>query len=323
MFTAIPQILTADQLIERAMKKAGKIIITDRDPHYRYKKTIIARTESIGGYITSALTSYVKEFPSLDNIHPFYQELVQLHLSLDKVKQALGAVQWASKTIHTIISKQLPTLRNTMNKLVIQQKHREILGRISSVLKQVDAHLNLLVRAQLMFKNFPEIQDVPTVVIAGYPNVGKSSLLRQLSNAKPAVAQYPFTTQQIYVGHMVYKSKHVSHTIQLIDTPGLLDRPFTERNTIEKQAIAALRYLANFIILLIDPSESCGYSLAEQQQLRNQILELYPTIPIIEIENKADIFDSGTSNIRISCKNQLGIAEVKNRIITSLVDKDS
>jgi nucleolar GTP-binding protein len=322
MFTAIPQILTADQLIDRAMKKAGKIIITDRDPHYRYKKTIIARTQSIGSYITLALTTYVKDFPSLNNIHPFYQELIQLHLSVDKVKQALGAVQWASQTIQKIVYKQLPSLRNTINKQVIQQKHREILGRISSVLKQIDSHLILLVKAQLMFKNFPEIQDVPTVVIAGYPNVGKSSLLRQLSNAKPAVAQYPFTTQQIYVGHMIHKSKHVSHIIQLIDTPGLLDRPLAERNTIEKQAIAALRYLADLIILIIDPSESCGYSLAEQKQLRDQILDLYPTIPTIAIENKADIIDSGTGNIRISCKNQIGIEEVKNRIITSLLDED-
>lgn len=321
MFTEIPQIQIADQLIDRAIKKAGKIIITDRDPRYKYKKTIIARADSIGTYITVTLTSYVQDFPSIDNIHPFYRELIQLHLSVDKVKQALGAVQWASQTIQRIVKTQLPALRRTLNKEIIQPKYREIIGRISSVLKQVDGHLHVLVKAQLMFKSFPEIQDVPTVVIAGYPNVGKSSLLRQLSKAKPAVAQYPFTTQQIYVGHMTKKDRYITHIIQLIDTPGLLDRPLSKRNTIEKQAIAALRYLADIILLIIDPSETCGYYISEQQQLKNQILELYPNVPLIEIENKADLFDSGSDNIKFSCKDGKGIEEVKQLIIKMLVDQ--
>jgi len=323
MFKDIPQIQTADQLIDRAIKKAGKIVITDRDPRYRYKKTITARVESIGSYLSTTLTSYVKNFPSIDNIHPFYRELLQLHLSVDKLKKALGAVQWASQTIEKIMRTQLPALRRTLNKQILQPKYREILGRFASVLNQIDDQLKILIEAQLMVKDFPEIQEIPTVVIAGYPNVGKSSLLRQLSNAKPAIAQYPFTTQQIFVGHMKHKKNYITQKIQLIDTPGLLDRPFEKRNIIEKQAIAALRFLADVIILISDPSESCGYSLTDQKQLRQQINDLYPQVPLIEIENKVDAFQSSSKNLKISCKNGTNIDKVKQQIIDVLIDKDS
>jgi nucleolar GTP-binding protein len=86
--------------------------------------------------------------------------------------------------------------------------------------------------------------------------VGKSSLLRCLSSAKPEIAQYPFTTKEIHVGHIEKTEKYITKRFQIIDTPGLLDRPLSKRNEIEKQAIAALTHLADLIVFVLDVSGS-------------------------------------------------------------------
>ncbi len=319
MFDKIPVILTADQLIDFAIKKTKKIFIVDRDPHYKTKKTVIAKTESFSTIVCTKLESYVKDFPSIEKLHPFYQEIIDIRVDQNKLKKSLGAVDWARKTCQMVYSKQRRALSKTGNLDFLKQKQKEIYGRMSSIVHQVDEHLVALAEAQNMLKTLPDIRDIPTVVIAGYPNVGKSSLLRCLSKAHPQVAQYPFTTKEIFIGHMEYQKKYVKQQIQLIDTPGLLDRPFEERNDIEKQAIAALTHLADLIVFLFDPSETCGYTIQDQHQLVSEMQEFFHNTPVIIVENKKEIKQTKNDVIKISCTTTEGIDELKKEIITQII----
>jgi len=56
------------------------------------------------------------------------------------------------------------------------------------------------------------------VVLAGLPNVGKSSLLAALTNATPEVADFPYTTQRPIPGML----RHENVQIQLVDTPPIM-----------------------------------------------------------------------------------------------------
>ena len=171
------------------------------------------------------------------------------------------------------------------------------------------ANITISVPKELKAKmnKFPEIQDVPTIVIAGYPNVGKSSLLRCLSSAKPEVAQYPFTTKEIHVGHIEKTERYITSKYQIIDTPGLLDRPLSDRNDMEMQAIAALSHLADLIVFLLDTSETCGYTLKDQKHLLAQIKKIFGDKPLILVESKMDIKKTDSSNLKISCETKEGI----------------
>jgi nucleolar GTP-binding protein len=107
---------------------------------------------------------------------------------------------------------------------------------------------------------------------------------------------------------------------QIIDTPGLLDRPLEERNTIEKQAIAALRHLADLIVFLFDPSGTSGYQMNEQTLMLEDIKKLFDDVPFIIVENKVDIKNTGSANRKISCSTGEGIKELRQEIFSVLAD---
>jgi nucleolar GTP-binding protein len=54
---------------------------------------------------------------------------------------------------------------------------------------------------------------------------------------------------------------------QVIDTPGILDHPLEEMNTIEMQSITAMAHLRCAILYFMDLSEQCGYSVEAQVRI--------------------------------------------------------
>jgi GTP-binding protein len=56
--------------------------------------------------------------------------------------------------------------------------------------------------------------------LLGFPNAGKSSLLRRISNAKPKVADYPFTTVAPVLGTVEAPD---ARQLTVVDVPGLLE----------------------------------------------------------------------------------------------------
>ena len=134
-------------------------------------------------------------------------------------------------------------------------KHMQ--GRVASVLNRVEVDLLALGEVREFYRKMPFIdRRVPIVVIAGAPNVGKSALLQAISHATPEVAPYPFTTKGIRLGHIGER-----HGVQIIDTPGLLDRDPEERNEIELKAAAAVLHLAHLLLYIYDPSGTNAQSV--------------------------------------------------------------
>jgi GTP-binding protein EngB required for normal cell division len=113
--------------------------------------------------------------------------------------------------------------------------------------------------------------DLPTVTLVGPPNVGKSSLVRALSSGRPEVNHYPFTTRGILIGHLKIEE---DEKMQIVDTPGILHRPFEERNNIEKLTFAVLDHSNSTIIFVMDFSEY-GPSFEDQVQMRKLLREIY------------------------------------------------
>ncbi len=143
---------------------------------------------------------------------------IDITVGVDDMKQALGGLNWAYGIITQLEKEYGAKIRkNPSERATAIQK--QAYGRIASVVNKIKPNLDFLDFAKQNLRNMPTIDfDATTIVIAGFPNVGKSTLLTQLSSADPQVANYPFTTKGIQIGHTEMRWKH----IQIIDTPGLL-----------------------------------------------------------------------------------------------------
>jgi nucleolar GTP-binding protein len=314
----IQTILTAQELLDKAFHKASRSVVDDPDPFYQRKKTAVARLNSAKDTIDTTLGKYVKAFPSFENLHPFLKEMVGLAIDLDEVKRSLGAIQWASETISDVCRKATDQINRTSSVEFIERKRREAYGRISSIVNQVAGDLERLGNARDVIRWLPAVDPhLPTVVVAGAPNVGKSALVRHLSTAKPTVAQYPFTTKEIHVGY--FEDRHARY--QVIDTPGLLEREPAERNDIERRAAAALRHLDGVVVFLIDPTETCGFALKAQERLLDMVRQEFSHIPFIVVETKCDMLDSGSERIKVSGETGAGTKELQEMLARRLVKK--
>ncbi len=76
---------------------------------------------------------------------------------------------------------------------------------------------------------------------------------------------------------------------QVIDTPGVLDHPLEEMNTIEMQSITALAHLRSAVLYFMDLSEQCGYTIEAQCKLFHSIKPLFANKPTMLVINKIDV----------------------------------
>lgn len=311
----IPTVLSADEILDKAFKRASKIEHTGVTRLETVREINIAKLKSSSDTIVTTMGKYVKAFPSIGKLSPFYSELIDMTVGTDKLRKALGAIDWSRGQVAKI-SKQAVRDVSAAEKIGwIDEIRRGAYGRISSVVKQVSKELDLLASARNTIRKFPTVSpDDPTIVIAGAPNVGKSQLIGRISTAKPRVAVYPFTTQEISVG--MFEKKYLRY--QVIDTPGLLDRPFDQRNAIELRAVLALRHLADAIVFVMDPSETCGYPMSEQEHLLHEIETEFKGVLMFVVENKLDIVSSPSERRKISAETGAGVQELVDDMVAAL-----
>ena len=154
--------------------------------------------------------------------------------------------------------------------------------------------------------------------LAGLPNAGKSSLLARISNARPKVAEYPFTTLAPILGTV--DAPDGTRQLTVADVPGLIEGA-SEGVGLGHEFLAHLER-ANLLLHVIDSSED---DVAERFATIDTELAAYgaglETRPQAIVLNKIDLradtpsFDVEDPRIvrvfRVSCATGAGIDELK------------
>jgi nucleolar GTP-binding protein len=294
IFEGLPTTPRSEELVDKAFSRAART--------GRAKSGVEAQQsmlQTAGNILSDNLENVVTEWPDFGVVDPFYRELADAVLrqemgtriaeddteqrGIDALRASLSEVTWASRQVEEIQREYNAKLRKTDAETA--RKHRkQAFARMADVVEEVADDLLRVGAARNALRDLPDIRpDEPTIVVAGYPNVGKSSFVNAVTRADNEIARYPFTTRGIQIGH--FDRDHLRY--QIIDTPGLLDRPEAERNDIESQAVSALAHLADAVLFVVDASESCGYPLDAQLALRDAVVERFDA-PVLTICNKSD-----------------------------------
>ncbi|EME43870.1 hypothetical protein DOTSEDRAFT_71621 [Dothistroma septosporum NZE10] len=280
------------------------------------------------------LSAILDGFPRLADIHPFHKDLLNTLYDADHFRIALGQLNTAKGLIETVARDYVRLLKYGQSLFQCKQLKRAALGRMATICKRLKDPLVYLEQVRQHLGRLPGIDpNTRTLLICGYPNVGKSSFLKNISRADVDVQPYAFTTKSLFVGHFDYKMLR----FQAIDTPGILDHPLEEMNTIEMQSITAIAHLRSAILYFMDLSEQCGYSVSAQMDLFESIKPLFANKLVFIVVNKIDVMRpedldaeskerleklSKSANVellQLSCTTTEGLMPVRNAVCDRLL----
>jgi GTP-binding protein len=154
--------------------------------------------------------------------------------------------------------------------------------------------------------------------LVGLPNAGKSSLLARISNAKPKIADYPFTTLAPVLGTV--DSPDGTRQLTVADVPGLIEGA-SEGVGLGHEFLAHLER-ANLLLHVIDAAEDdaaerfatidaelaaygAGLEARSQAIVLNKI-DLRPDLPAFDVADERIV-----RVFRVSCATGAGIDELK------------
>lgn len=300
MFEQLPTVPTSEELLNKSFRRASRAIDD------------LSMVQNAGNILSDNLSNLIRKFPSFENMPPFYREMADIIAGVDRIRISLSRLGWASRQIRLITKEHVAKIkRSSASDATLIRK--SAFGRISSVMRSIEKDLLFLNETRNLLRKMPTINpSLPTILIAGYPNVGKSSFIVRITGARPEIASYPFTTRGIFVGHFMRGEQRY----QVVDTPGLLDRPMEERNNIERQTIAALSHLQGVLLFILDPSEHCGYFLDSQLSLAQDI-QNWISLPMLIVANKADIlkYTGDRDVLEMSTETGQGVEDVLERLV--------
>lgn len=128
-----------------------------------------------------------------------------------------------------------------------------------------------------------ELRTIADAGLVGYPNAGKSSLLAALSNARPQIASYPFTTLSPNLGVV----ERGLERFTLADIPGIIEGASEGKGL----GLEFLRHISRtrLLVFVLDVAEAPAQTL---EALRHELRAYDPsllTLPALIALNKVDL----------------------------------
>ena len=286
-FMRIVRLPSAKEIFESSMRKAFKTTITANRKNPLLRKKVI-ESERIGlieEAITEKIGGFLKEYPSIESLPPFKKEMLKALVDVDRLRMALGHLNKTEKLVQKIKRECAKKMFSAKDSDWVFRARSQFIARTDSVMERVEKSIAEINSASVKLTEIPDLkEECINVLLAGFPNVGKTTMLKRLTGSEAKIASYPFTTKKMNLGY--FEKKYI--TFQVIDTPGLLDKSLRKMNNIERKTIVALKHASHIVAFIMDPSGQCGFTTEEQMQLFNEMKKVFDKEFLVVI-NKADV----------------------------------
>ena len=299
-----PSAAILDTAFRRAYK-ASPHGASRADRHQRRALLKIVRSGATVIRLLRGVTAELRRAP----LSPFEERLVAQRFGSGSVHLSTLRLHRAEERIRGLSRDAQRSLADARDEEAFAAEVRRFYGRLASFVREVDPDLQRLADLQRFRRDRPRLDpNVPVLAVAGFPNVGKSSLVAQLSSGRPKVAEYPFTTLHIEVGHADVGLDR----LQVLDTPGVLDR--RRRNPAEREAEMAVGVAASAVLFVFDPTAGSGHTVEEQERLLARWRVEFPSLPVLEVETKSDLGPGTGRRLAVSSRTGEGLPELRARV---------
>lgn len=226
-------------------------------------------------YINHVQTKVIDRLNGIVNKIPDYTSMNDYYLMMSKnICPQTTMEKHRNHYLTTIVlvnkfsEKYKRMIKREKNKSKRNAIKKEFLGRIASIIKKLDSTNKILKTYSKDFKRIADPKKYFSIVLIGVPNSGKTTFLTQITDANPEINSYEFTTKSLNLGYF----KNREEIIQVIDTPGLIHVDFKDMNIIEKNAIVALKTLADIVLFLYNQTTD----LKRQEEMYDELVKENP-----------------------------------------------
>lgn len=123
-------------------------------------------------------------FPILQNLHPFLSSLLNVLYDKNHYKLALGQLNTARHLIDQVGKDYVRLLKFGDSLYRCKQLKKAALGRMATIMRRQKEPLAYLEQVRQHISRLPAIDpNTRTLIICGYPNVGKSSFINKITRA--------------------------------------------------------------------------------------------------------------------------------------------